>query len=87
MAPAKIDQFFGGDAASGHQSDHRLDRFTPLRIGHTDDGDFIHGRVLHQHLFDLARIDILATADNQVFGAVHEKEIALLVEITQITGM
>ena len=40
-----------------------------------------------QHLLDLARIDVHAAADDQVLGAVLQREVAVRVEAADVAGV
>ena len=41
----------------------------------------------HQRFLDLARINILASGNDHVFFAVDDKQVALIVEITEVARM
>jgi hypothetical protein len=40
--------------------------------------------VLEQHLLDLARVDVVAAADDEVLLAVDDEEVAVLVHVGQV---
>src|SRR6266516_1866509 len=52
--------------------------------GHADDGRQTYHLMRHQHFFDFARIDVEAAANNHVFQAVGDREVALFVPPTAI---
>ena len=57
-------------AGSGNQHGH--DAFAPLGIGNADHRGFCDVRILEQDVLDLARIDVRAARDDEIFGAVEE---------------
>ncbi len=59
-------------------------RARPLRIRHTDDGNFRDGVMQRQDLLHLARIDVAAAGDDHVLGAVLEREVAVRVERSEM---
>ena len=61
--------------------------FTLGRIGDTRDTHFGHGGVRGQHFFDFARPDLVSAALDEILLAIDEKELAVLVEISQVAGM
>src|SRR6266508_5309327 len=67
-----------------HVGDHDL---APFAVGPPDHRGLAHLGVLQQHLLDLARIDIGAARDDQVLGAVLEREIAVGIEDADIAGV
>ena len=66
-----------------HAGDHDL---APVRLGHTDRRNFPHGRMCQQRLLHLARIDIGTAGNDDVLGAVGQREKAVLVQPTDIAG-
>ena len=58
------------------RDDHGTDRFAPFAIGDTDDSGFADlGWV--DDLFDLARVDVGAAGDDDVFGAIGQVQLAI----------
>ena len=66
--------------------DERDDDLAPLGIGLADHRDLAHARMAQQHFLDLARIDVRAAADDEVLGAVLQREEAVAVECSQVAG-
>src|SRR5437879_4941180 len=73
-----------GTDVTDHVGDHDL---APLGMRAPDDGRFAHGGVAQQHLFHLARIDVRATRNDQILGAVFQRQIAIRVEHPDIASM
>ena len=67
------------DRRTGLQHDRRADLLAERRMRHADHGGLGHVRVLVQHLLDLARVDVVAAADDQVLLAVDDEVVAVLV--------
>ena len=65
--------------------DQRLDRLAPLLVGHAHDGHFEHGRMHAEDFLNLTRVDIRATADDQVLFAVRNVKVAVLVQEAHVT--
>src|SRR3954464_12781826 len=60
---------------------HRgADLLPHLLVGHRDHGGLGHGGVLVEDLLDLARVDVVAAADDHVLLAVDDEEVAVLVD-------
>src|SRR5438105_10503425 len=53
-------------------------------IGPTDDSGLANGRIAFKHLFDLAWRNVFASSDNDIAQTTREKEVALLVLITEV---
>src|SRR5262249_8303652 len=66
---------------------HRVHRFSPGRIGHTEDGGFQDSRVLVEDFFDLGAIDILAAGDNHILGTINQENVALGIHATEIAAV
>src|SRR5438046_408230 len=58
--------------------------FTIDGIGPTDDSGLADGGRGLKHLFDLARRNVFASSDNDLAQTTREKEVALLVLITEV---
>src|ERR1700709_525228 len=56
----------------------------PLVVGDADHRRFADPRVLVEHLLDLARVDVVAAADDQVLLAIYDVEVALLVALRHV---
>src|SRR3954454_14535718 len=62
------------------EHDRGADLLAHLLVGHRDHGGLGHGGVLVEDLLDLARIDVVAAADDHVLLAVDDEEVAVLVD-------
>ena len=62
------------------EHDRRADLLAQLGVRDAEDGRLAYGRMLVEHLLDLARIDVVAAADDQVLLAVDDEEVAVLVD-------
>ena len=63
------------------------DDLAPFLVGYADDRSLQYGRVAGQDVFDLARVDVLATANDHVLGASGEGQVAVVVEVTDVAGV
>ena len=52
----------------------------------SDHGALVDGRVLVEDLLDLARVDVVAAPDDQVFLAVDDEVVAVGVDPRQVAG-
>ena len=43
--------------------------------------------MLEEHLFDLARVDVVAAADHEVLAAVDDEEKAVLIDVSEVSGV
>jgi hypothetical protein len=59
-----------GNAVAFLVNDAGFDGLPTIFIGNTNDSGFSDGGMAVQHFFDSARIDVIATGDNQFFEAV-----------------
>src|SRR5579875_71284 len=71
---------------AGFEHDEGGHRFARVLVWHSDDGGFRYSGMLEQYLFHLAGIDVEATGDDQVFGAVNNVEVALFIHPADIAG-
>src|SRR4051812_47432316 len=69
------------------QHDGRRDLLAHRLVGHADHRRLGDRRVLVQDLLDLARIDVVAAADDHVLLAVDDEEVAILVELRHVAGV
>ena len=74
------------DRAAGlaHHVGHR--RLAPLHRRHADHGHVGHGRMLAQHAFQVAGVDVEAAADDHVLAAVEQDQEAVGVEAADVAG-
>src|SRR4051794_30710897 len=73
-------------APSGRRPDERGDLLAPHRVGHPDDRDLGHPGVAEEHVLDLARVDVLAPADDHVLEPAGDPAVAALVHGRQVAG-
>ena len=74
------------DARPGSGNDEGDGLFAHDRVGTADHSGLGHARVRLEHRFDLAGRDVLATADDEVLLAVDQHEVAVVVEVADVTG-
>ena len=67
----------------GAQHHAGLDRLAPALIRYTDDRTIGNRRMLHQHVLNLSRIDVLAARNDHILNSIVDEQIA----ITQIAGI
>src|SRR5918997_5477275 len=53
-------------------------------VRHADDRGLEHALVLVEDLLDLARVDVVAAADDQLLLADHDEEVAVLVDLGHV---
>ncbi len=83
--PGEGDQLGGRDlAVAGDGGD---DRLAPALVGQPEDGHLADGRVAHEDLLDLDRVDVLAAGDDHVLLAVDERDVAVLVDLAEVAGV
>src|SRR5262245_24344001 len=79
----KLLRIDGGVWFERHHGGHLL---AELRVREADDGGLCNSRMLVQDLFDLPRIDVVATANDQVLLPVDDCEVAVLVDPAYVPG-
>src|SRR4051794_14197665 len=67
------------------EHDRGADLLPHLLVGHSDHGGLGDGGVLVEDLLDLARVDVVAPADDHVLLAVDDEEVAVLVDLGHIS--
>jgi hypothetical protein len=75
--------------AQGHRGppdDDRHDLFAEPRVGDADHSRLGHRRVPVQHVLDLARIHVVAAADDELLLAADKEQEPVLVEVAEVTG-
>src|SRR5437762_2228733 len=87
VAGAKRFQFFGADLRIGLEADEGGDRLSIYRIGLSDDGGLSHGWMAVEHLFDLARRNVFAAANNQIILAVDDVAVAVGIHIADVASV
>ena len=65
----------------------RADLFAQRLVRDAEHRRLADGRVLVEHLLELARIDVVATADDQVLLAIDDEVIAVLVDRRDVPGV
>src|ERR1700754_3946588 len=83
LARERDDLLFGGLAL---QCDNGFHRFTPLLVGHADDGDLGDRGMLGQYPLDLDRVDVLAAGDDHVLEPVLDEDVAALIDPADVTA-
>ena len=74
-------------AAPGCEHDDRLDRLSPLAVGHTDHGAVDDVGVAQQHGLDLDRVDVLAARLDHVLRPVDEVQEPVVVHAHDVAGV
>src|SRR5439155_23950741 len=69
--------------ARNDEGDHFL---SEPRVWYADDDRLVDVRVAVEDLFDLARVDGVAAANDDVLLAVDEEQVAILVEVADVAG-
>ena len=76
-----------GRGLAGMQLDPGADRLAEARVGHANHLHVQHLRMPVEELLDLARIDVLAAADDHVLEAADDVDVALLVHRREVAGV
>src|SRR4051812_36481881 len=72
------DELVLGGGVAGLLDDDRLDLLAVRLVRDADDRDHGDGRVLHEHLLELAGVHVEAAADDHVLGAIDDVVVAVL---------
>lgn len=56
-------------------------------VGDADDGHVGHAGVGQETVFDLERVDVLAAADDQVFDAACDRDVAVRADVCFVAGL
>ena len=72
---------------TGGYADEGGDHLTPLRVGQAEDRHLGDGRVIEEDILDLARVDVLAAADDHVLDPALDAQVAPAVEGRQVPGV
>src|ERR1700754_257020 len=86
MLPAEVEQALLARPRPGRADEGHRD-FSPHPIGHADHRRVRNPGVPAQQFLDLARINILAAADNHVLEPAEDAAIARLVHRAEVTGV
>src|SRR5713226_915864 len=76
--------FHLGEIHGVSQYEHCMDLFSANLVEAAHDGSSLDPRVLEQHVFDLARVDVLAAADDHVLLAVDEEVVPVLIDVADV---
>ena len=74
------------DVVAVLERDRGADLLAQVVVLDADHGDLGDGLVLVERLLDLARVDVVAAADDQVLLAVDDEEVAVLVLLGHVAG-
>src|SRR5262249_660619 len=87
LALAEIADVVGRGALPGPQLDPGADLLAVLGVGHADHLHVLDLGVAVEELLDLARVDVLAAADDHVLDGPHAVAVALGVEGGEVAGV
>ena len=71
----------------GREHDERVADLAHALVGHADDRDLAHRRVVADHVLDLGGIRVEAADDEHVLLAIGDAEVAALVEHADVAGV
>ena len=60
------------------------DGFTSVFVRGAGYSGFLYGRMVEEHLFNFAWVDVETTGENQIFGAFYDIEETVLVHLTEV---
>ena len=78
-------QSFFGEVRSRLKNDTGGHQLSPLSIRNSEDGGFPNCRVIVNHAFDLAAVNVLAAGDNHILEAIQDVEVTDRILITDVT--
>ena len=84
---AERDEFVLVRCATSFGDHYRDHLFAQLGIRHAKHGHLGDRRVLRQYVFDLARVDIVASTDDELAQAPRDGEIAVATTVPKIPGL
>ena len=84
LTAAKLPDLFGVRRGARAQDDAGAELLAILRIGHAHALHVLHFGMAVQELLDFARIDVLAAANQHVFGAAHDVAVAFVIDGGQV---
>ena len=82
-----VEEFFAGDSGVGVGDDVGDRHLAVHVVGTADDRCFEHRAVLCERVLDLSRVQVLAASDDHVLDAVHERQVAVVVEHPDVAGV
>src|SRR4051794_15836485 len=83
----QVDELAGLDRRVRTAHDNGLDRFAPLLVRHPDDGNLRHARMGADDVLDLAREDVETAGHDHVLLAVDDREEAVRILASDVTGV
>jgi hypothetical protein len=66
---------------------HHRELLAPGLVGHAEGGDLVDLGAFEDRALDLGGIDVLAAADHQVLGTVRQEQVAVVVEVADVTAV
>src|SRR3990167_9977899 len=72
---------------TGLGDDHSNAHFAKVGVRHADQGAFGHAGHVVDVALDLCRIDVVAAADDEVFAAAYDVDVAALIDLAHVTGL
>lgn len=87
MPGARCFQRGGVDSRVRSWLDVGDDELAPFFVGYADHGGLQDGRVADQDVLDLLGVDVLAATNDHVFRSPDECQIAVRVEMADVTGV
>src|SRR5690606_33969072 len=86
LLPGPLGDLGLGEVGTGLAGDDGGDLLAVMIVGDTDHSRLDDVGMLVEHLFDLARLDVVPAADDQILETVHDAQVALVVELTEVAG-
>ncbi len=80
-------QVVGGHGGAGTQADEGDHLLAEARVGPAHDTGHGHVGMGQQHVLDVAREDVEATAQDEVLLAIDDEEVPVGVEVSDVTGV
>src|SRR5580692_9069332 len=87
LALDEVAQLLGGGGGPRLEGHRGADLLAQGGVRQPDHGGLGDRGMLVEHLLDLPRVDVVAAPDDQVLLAVHDVEVAVLVDPGQVTGV
>ena len=75
------------DRHAGGGMHHHRELLAPGLVGHAEGGDLVDLGAFEDRALDLGGIDVLAATDDQVLGTVRQEQVAIVVEVTDVTAV
>src|ERR1700739_3103183 len=86
MGPAMLLQLAFRDCHARPRDDQCGYLFTPSGVRGADHSDLRDRNMLEQRRLDLSRVDVLATADDHILGAIDDDIVAGVVATAEVSG-